>query len=92
MSLNFNGIMRTPTGVADRTEPYAMNRFVLRNTWNPTLTKLDNGKARAATPFRLVYNASDLPNQSGNPKYVYDSSVYSKFKKERAYRDTYNRN
>ena len=54
-------------------------RKILRTSWNtkPTGNKGPNG------PFRLVYNTDS--NSSGNHKYVYDSSTYTRYSKELAH-------
>ena len=84
------GTMRTPTGTEARGSGFSRERFQLRNAWNGTnAAKYNNGAAIAETPFRAVLNAGSVAPSSGNPKYVYDSSVYSMFKKQKAGSRTY---
>jgi hypothetical protein len=84
------GTMKTPTGLADRESGFARQRFSLRNAWNGTnAAAYTNGSGMAQTPFRAVYNAGDVAPSSGNPKYVYDSSVYITYKKQKAAGRTY---
>jgi hypothetical protein len=86
------GVMHTPSGVADRQSSYAGRRFQLRNMWNGTLASAYNGgNSIPATPFRAVLNASDYAPSNCNPRYVYDSSDYSRFKKQVASNRDYNR-
>lgn len=101
MTANFHGIMRQPTGVANRHEAFARSRFELRNVWNSLGKKVvdtNTGKTKAltSTPFRIVFNASNL-TESGvqsacNPKYVYDHSDFTRFKKQSAMKNSYNNN
>ena len=84
------GSMKTPTGLADRESGFARQRFSLRNAWNGTnAAAYTNGSGMAQTPFRAVYNAGDVAPSSGNPKYVYDSSLYITYKKQKASGRTY---
>ena len=50
-----------------------------------------NQEKSAITPFRLFFNSvkSSAAKQSGNPKYVYDSSMFSKYKRLSAVNKTY---
>jgi len=88
MNLSFNGIMRTPTGVTDRESEYASTRFELRNAWNGNASKAHGVKPIASSPFRVVFNATNI-SSACNPKYVYDSSDYARFKKQKAAQTTY---
>ena len=78
------GTMSTPTGTETRTSGFSRERFQLRNAWNGTNAANYNGNSSMAqTPFRAVFNAGNVAPSSGNPKYVYDSSVYSMYKKQK---------
>jgi len=78
------GTMKTPTGTASRASGFSRERFQLRNAWNGTnAAKYSNGASMAQTPFRAVFNAGNVAPSSGNPKYVYDSSVYSMFVRQK---------
>lgn len=85
-SMNMStGTMNTPTGTESRASGFSRERFQLRNVWNGTnASKYNNGYSMAQTPFRAVFNAGNVAPSSGNPKYVYDSSVYSMFKRQKA--------
>jgi len=85
-SMNMStGTMRTPTGTESRASGFSRERFQLRNAWNGTNAANYNGNSSMAqTPFRAVFNAGNVAPSSGNPKYVYDSSVYSMYKKQKA--------
>jgi hypothetical protein len=86
-----NGIMNTPTGLSDRSANFSSGRAQLRNMWNGTNASMySNGASMAQTPFRAVFNAGDVAPSDCNPKYVYDSSVYIMFKKQKAGTRTYN--
>jgi hypothetical protein len=107
-------------------------RFILRKAWNGlAASKNVNGRAPAATPFRVVNNAGDylsrvnyasggsnqvtgakrsitagwrtsaggvhamndgsgIPSATCNPKFVYDSSDYIRFRKQMAVNRNYN--
>ena len=67
MNLSFNGIMRTPTGVTDRESEYASTRFELRNAWNGNASKAHGVKPFASSPFRVVFNATNISNISVIP-------------------------
>ena len=88
MNLSFNGIMRTPTGVTDRESEYASTRFELRNAWNGNASKAHGVKPIASSPFRVVFNATNI-SSTCNSKYVYDSSDYARFKKQKAAQSSY---
>jgi len=83
------GGMPVPTGVSDRAETFALNRQILRSVWNGAVAKQPAGTI-PATPFRAVYNASNV-DSTCNYKYVYDSSVYSAFRNQSARNKTYNK-
>lgn len=84
------GTMSTPTGTETRTSGFSRERFQLRNAWNGTNAANYNGNSSMAqTPFRAVFNAGNVAPSSGNPKYVYDSSVYSMYKKQKTGARTY---
>jgi hypothetical protein len=101
-----HGIMPRPIIGADRThESFEHIRFRLRNAWNTQyksqLKKAGLGLAQG--PFRTVNNAGDLlsrrnivddtvgvPLASGQGNYVYNSSDYTRFKKEMAHSKNYN--
>lgn len=89
-----NGMMNTPTGTAKRAAGFSRTRFQLRNAWNGTSAAMySNGGARPAqSPFRAVNNAGNIAPSNCNPKYVYDSSVFLRFKKQRAIGRNYNNN
>ena len=80
------GTMNTPTGTTTRASGFSRERFQLRNAWNGTnaATYNNGNSSMAQTPFRAVFNAGNVAPSSGNPKYVYDSSVYIMFKKQKA--------
>lgn len=83
-SMNMStGTMSTPTGTAARASGFSRERFQLRNAWNGTNAAAYNGSGMAQTPFRAVFNAGNVAPSSGNPKYVYDSSVYSMFVRQK---------
>jgi hypothetical protein len=83
-SMNMStGTMSTPTGAASRASGFSRERFQLRNAWNGTNAAKYNGAGMAQTPFRAVFNAGNVAPSSGNPKYVYDSSVYSMFVRQK---------
>ena len=85
------GGMPTPTGVSDRQFSFAIDRSLIVNSWNSKMAaKVTNGKV-AATPFRAVLNASDVKPSNCNPKYVFDSSVYSSYKRQVAKKHTFNK-
>jgi hypothetical protein len=54
----------------------AETRKILRDVWTT------QNNTPSITPFRLVYNAGT--QSSGNHKYVYDSSAYTRFSKEKS--------
>lgn len=54
----------------------AETRKILRDVWTT------QNNTPSITPFRLVYNAGT--QSSGNHKYVYDSSSYTRFSKEKS--------
>lgn len=101
-----HGIMPRPIIGADRThESFEHIRFRLRNAWNTQYkAQLKNaGIGLAQGPFRTVNNAGDLlsrrnivddtvgvPLASGQGNYVYNSSDYTRFKKEMAHSKNYN--
>lgn len=101
-----HGIMPRPIIGADRThESFEHIRFRLRNAWNTKYkAQLKNtGFGLAQGPFRTVNNAGDLlsrrnivddtvgvPLASGQGNYVYNSSDYTRFKKEMAHSKNYN--
>lgn len=88
----FLGKMSVPTGVSNRESVYSRTRFQLRNGWNSTNAQKYNGSSSMAqTPFRAVFNAGSVPPSACNPKYVYDSSTYMRFKKQKAANYTYNK-
>jgi hypothetical protein len=59
--------------------------------WNGANAAIYSSGARMAqTPFRAVFNAGDVAPSDCNPKYVYDSSVYIMFKKQKADTRSYN--
>jgi len=83
--------MKTPTGLSNRGAGFSRVRFQLQNAWNGTNAAKYSGNSRMAqTPFRGVNNAGDVIPSACNPKYVYDSSVYMRFKKQKAAVRTYN--
>ena len=85
------GTMNTPTGTGARSSGFSRERFQLRNAWNGTNAAAYTATSRMAqSPFRAVFNAGNVAPSSGNPKYVYDSSVYIMYKKQRAGGRTYN--
>ena len=85
------GIMHTPTGTSARGSGFSRGRFQLRNAWNGTNAAAYNSSGgMAQTPFRAVYNAGNVAPSSGNSKYVYDSSLYTTYKKQKAGGRTYN--
>ena len=84
------GTMNTPTGLEARASGFSRERFQLRNAWNgANAAKYDSGSRMAQTPFRAVFNAGNVAPSSGNPKYVYDSSVYITYMKQKAGVRTY---
>mgnify|MGYP006083281883 CR=1 FL=1 len=101
-----HGIMPRPIIGADRThESFEHIRFRLRNAWNTQYkAQLKNaGLGLAQGPFRTVNNAGDLlsrrnivddtvgvPLATGQANYVYNSSDYTRFKKEMAHSKNYN--
>jgi uncharacterized membrane protein len=101
-----HGIMPRPIIGADRThQSFEHIRFRLRNAWNTQYkTQLQKaGLGLAQGPFRTVNNAGDLlsrrntvvdtvgvPLASGQGNYVYNSSDYTRFKKEMAHSKNYN--
>ena len=86
------GGMPTPTGVSDRQFSFAMDRSLIVRGWNAKLaSKITNNNNVAATPFRAVLNASDVKPSNCNPKYVFDSSVYSSYKRQLAKKHTFNK-
>lgn len=58
-----------------------MDRKVVRNLFRPST-------GQANTPFRLVFNAGTTTGSTD--KYVYDSSIYTNYKKLVAYQKNYN--
>jgi hypothetical protein len=101
-----HGIMPKPIHGADRThESFGHIRVRLRNAWNTQYnSQLENtGFGLAQGPFRTVNNAGDLlsrrnivndkvgvPLATGQSNYVYNSSDYTRFKKEMAHSKNYN--
>ena len=101
-----HGIMPRPIIGADRThESFEHIRVRLRNAWNTSYkAQLKNAEVGLAQgPFRTVNNAGDLlsrrnivddtvgvPLASGQGNYVYNSSDYTRFKKEMAHSKNYN--
>ena len=86
------GGMPVPTGVSERDQIFSMNRKIIRRGWNGNMAKLVTSNVpHAATPFRAVNNASDVKPSACNPKYVYDSSVYSSYRNQVARNKSYNR-
>lgn len=86
-----SGIMNTPTGSTPRASGFSRERFQLRNAWNGTNAAAYTSTARMAqTPFRAVFNAGNVAPSNCNPKYVYDSSMYIMYKKQKAGGRTYN--
>jgi hypothetical protein len=86
------GGMPTPTGVSDRQFSFAMDRSLIVRGWNGKLAaKINNNNNVAATPFRAVLNASDVNPSNCNHKYVFDSSVYSSYKRQVAKKHTFNK-
>jgi hypothetical protein len=87
------GTMNTPTGTSARGSGFSRERFQLRNAWNGTNAAAYNGSSRMAqSPFRAVFNAGNVAPSSGNPKYVYDSSLYTMYRKQKAGGRTYTGN
>lgn len=85
------GTMNTPTGTGSRTSGFSRERFQLRNSWNGTNAAAYTATSRMAqSPFRAVFNAGNVAPSSCNPTYVYDSSVYIMYKKQKAGGRTYN--
>jgi len=85
------GTMNTPTGLSTRGAGFSRMRFQLQNAWNGANAAKYSGSSRMAqTPFRAVNNAGDVAPSACNPKYVYDSSVYMRFKKQKAAVRSYN--
>ena len=98
--------MPKPIHGADRThESFGHIRARLRNAWNTQYnSQLENtGFGLAQGLFRTVNNAGDLlsrrnivndkvgvPLATGQSNYVYNSSDYTRFKKEMAHSKNYN--
>ncbi|MDB4352411.1 hypothetical protein OAA60_03160 [Porticoccaceae bacterium] len=101
-----HGIMPKPIHGEDRThESFGNIRARLRNAWNTQYnSQLENtGFGLAQGLFRTVNNAGDLlsrrnivndkvgvPLATGQSNYVYNSSDYTRFKKEMAHSKNYN--
>ena len=85
------GTMNTPTGTGARSSGFSRERFQLRNAWNGTNAAAYTATSRMPqSPFRAVFNAGNVAPSNCNSKYVYDSSVYIMYKKQRAGGRTYN--
>lgn len=77
----------------------SLNRKVLRsafgNSYNDKLKDSALHYNKGNTPFRLAFTAGDVKTSdgestfAGNPKYVYDSSDYMKYRKLRAVNKNY---
>jgi len=105
-STNNPGIMPRPINNSDRThESFGHIRLRLRNAWNTQYkSQLENANLSLAQGlFRTVNNAGDLlsrrntitntvgvPLATGQANYVYNSSDYTRFKKEMAHSKNYN--
>ena len=86
-----SGIMNTPTGTTPRASGFSRERFQLRNAWNGTNAAAYTATSRMAqSPFRAVFNAGNVAPSDCNSKYVYDSSMYTMYKKQKAGGRTYN--
>jgi hypothetical protein len=85
------GGMPTPTGVSDRQFSFALDRSLIVNAWNGQMAAKVTNEKVAATPFRAVLNASNLEPSNCNSKYVFDSSVYSSYKRQVAKKHTFNK-
>jgi len=88
------------TGQVEGGNQRSLTRLVLRKAWNGQHASAKNEIKPAGTPFRLVNNAGDYLGRLNysktlfqpsncNPKYVYDGSVYTRFKKEKAVNTNY---
>jgi hypothetical protein len=100
-----HGRMPAPIHGSDRShETFEHVRFRLRNAWNTNYkSQLYKASAKMAQgPFRAVNNSGDLlsrqnfaeagstvPAANCNTKYVYDSSDFIRFKKEKAFSKNY---
>ena len=85
------GGMPVQTGVSERNQIFSMNRKIITRGWNGNMANVVSSHViHPATPFRAVYNASDVQPSNCNPKYVYDSSVYSAYRNQVARNKTYN--
>jgi len=129
-----HGIAPSPVsnGTMKGSSEHESVRFILRKAWNGlAASKNVNGRAPAATPFRVVNNAGDylsrvnytsggsnqvtsakssitvgwrgsaggvhsmndgtgIPSATCNPKFVYDGSDYTRFRKQMAVNRNYN--
>lgn len=91
-NVSSKGGMPVPTGVSERDQVFSMNRKIIRRGWNGNMAKRASSNViYPATPFRAVYNASNVQPSACNPKYVYDSSIFTAYRNQVARNRSYNK-